>query len=243
MKSSSEWAEYADSFASLNEYTHFLPDLFELLAPVENRDILDLGCSNGVMSRLLARQGGRLTGVDISQHAIGIAEGLCRDSGQEIAYHCADARDLSLFGESSFDLVLAVNTLCSFGSDRGAMRNIVMEIYRLLAPGGALVAVLPHPAFEHQQRCVTRNRCFPEGYSYFRGGTTNTLKLKIGEGEAEFSNVHWTMEDYSRFFKGLFYISDIREPEPDDTFDGVHPEMFTDSMRYPIYMLCKCIKY
>lgn len=243
MQSSSEWAGYADNFASLDEYTHFLPALFELLGPVENRKILDLGCSNGVMSRLLATRGGQLTGVDISEHAIGIAEDLRRESGQDIAYHCADARDLSRFGESSFDLVLAVNTLCSFGADRSAMRDIVGEVYRLLEPAGALVAVIPHPAFEHEQKCITRHRYFPRGYSYFRGGTTNTLKLKIGDGEAEFSNVHWTVEDYSRFFKGLFYISDVREPEPDESFARVHPEMFADSMRYPIYMLFKCVKY
>lgn len=242
MKSDKQWADYADSFGALDEYNHFLADLAELIGPLRDRKILDLGCSNGLMCRLLAGQGGKLTGIDISAHAIELARGLTTETEQPVAYAVADARDLSIFEDETFDTVLAVNTLCSFGSDRISMRKIVEEVYRVVRPEGALVAVLPHPAFEHRQNCATRRRVFPQGYSYFDGGTENTLKLKIGDDRAEFTNTHWTLGDYSRFFQALFCISDIREPEPDERFTGVHPQMFNGGSRYPIYLLLKCIK-
>ena len=69
-----------------------------------------------------------------------------------------------------------------------------------------------------------------------------TLHLRIGDSEAEFTNIHWTIEDYSRFFSGRFYIGQVREPEPDETFDAVHPHMFARSARYPIYMLLQCVR-
>ena len=58
MKLENQWTEYADTFASFDEYNHFLADLFDLLGVVEGKDILDLGCSNGLMCRLLAGKGG-----------------------------------------------------------------------------------------------------------------------------------------------------------------------------------------
>lgn len=243
MKLENQWSEYADTFSSFDEYNHFLADLSDLLGIVEGKDILDLGCSNGLMCRLLADKGGRMTGVDISEHAINTARTLSSGQGQDISYGVVDANDLSSFQDAAFNVVLAVNSLCSFGSDRNSMRNIVEEIYRVLAPGGTLVAVLPHPAFEHHQNCVTRSRIFPDDYSYFNGGTPNTLRLKIGDTEGEFCNVHWTFEDYSLFFKDLFLISDIREPEPDEIFDSLHSEMFGDGARYPIYLLLKCVRF
>ena len=242
MTPDNQWADYADSFDSLEEYAHFLPDLFDVLGEMENKQILDLGCSNGVMCRLLASRGAYLTGVDVSEHAIGVAVALTRESGPDVSYRVADATDLSLFGDDSFDAVLAINTLCSFGTDRTAMRAIVEEIHRVLNTRGSLLAVLPHPAFEHRQNCPTRKRAFPAQYSYFDGGTENTLSLVIGKERAEFTNVHWSLEDYSEFFRDRFVISDIREPEPDDRFDKLHPRMFDNGSRYPIYLLLKCVK-
>jgi len=237
-----QWSGYADSFDSFEDYNHFLEPLFDLLGPVESAKILDLGCSNGLMCRLLSSKRACLTGVDISEHAIAVARELTDESDRDISYDVADASDLSLFQDAAFDRVLAVNTLCSFGDDAENMRRITEEIHRVLAPGGALVAVLPHPAFEHQQKSVTRNRVFPDNYSYFHGGTPVTFDLKIGSKAAQFSNVHWTLEDYSRFFQGLFSISAIREPEPDASFDRLHAQMFGDGPRYPIYLLLKCVK-
>lgn len=243
MKPKNQWSEYADTFASFDEYNHFLADLFDLLGAVEGKEILDLGCSNGLMCRLLASKGGRMSGVDISEHAINTARTLSSDQGAGIYYDVADANDLSLFQDATFNVVLAVNVLCSFGSDRISMRSIMEETHRILVPGGAFIAVLPHPAFEHHQKCVTRSRVFPDDYSYFKGGASNTLRLRIGDTEGEFRNVHWTLEDYSLFFKDLFLISDIREPEPDQLFGTLHPEMFGHGPRYPIYLLLKCVRY
>ena len=242
MKLDNQWSGYADSFDSFEEYQHFLDVLLDLLGPLESLKILDLGCSNGLMCRLLSRKGACLTGIDISEHAISVARNLTRESDRDIIYDVADARDLTVFEDASFDRVLAVNTLCSFGDDADNMRRITEEIHRVLAPGGSLVAVLPHPAFEHQQKCATRNRVFPDDYSYFHGGTAVTLELKIADAAATFSNVHWTLEDYSRFFQDLFLISAIREPEPDLSFDRLHPDMFSNCARYPIYALLKCDK-
>ena len=237
-----QWADYADSFDSLDEYSHFLPALFDLLGDVEARHVLDLGCSNGVMSRLLAMGGANMTGIDISEHAITIAESLTRASGMDASFKVADANNLSIFPDSTFDLVLSINTLCSFGTDRGAMHDIAGEIHRVLRAGGSLVSVVPHPAFEHRQKCRTRQRSFPENYSYFDGGTENTLRLTIGQNRAEFTNVHWSLQDYSEFFRGRFMISDIREPEPDEKFDRLHPAMFESESRYPIYLMLKWVK-
>lgn len=242
MNTKNQWSSYADSFDAFDDYNHFLPDLFDLLGTIDDRKILDLGCSNGLMCRLLSDLGARVSGIDVSEHAIDIARELSAEPGQKITYAVADAIDLSLFSDAAFDRVLAVNTLCSFGDDPQVMRRIVEETHRVLSPEGCLVAVIPHPAFEHRQKGATRYRKFPDCYTYFHGGTEVEFELTVGDRRAKFSNFHWTLEAYSRFFSGLFYIQDIREPEPDDKFDAVHPKLFVDGAKYPIYLVLKCVR-
>jgi SAM-dependent methyltransferase len=236
------WDDYASRFTAYDEYRHLLPDLFDLLGDVGNEAILDVGCSNGLMCRLLAKAGAKMAGVDKSEQAIAMAIDTEREAPQGIAYRCLDATDLSSLPHASFDAAIAVNVLCSMGTDRAAVERTVSEVHGVLKEGGVFVVVLPHPAFEHRQRAPTRSRTFRPGYSHFNSGAENTLSLRIAGQEGVIRNVHWTIEDYFRFLRGRFVVQDVREPEPDAGFLALHPDIFLSEGKYPIYILFKAVK-
>ncbi|HEX8007165.1 MAG TPA: class I SAM-dependent methyltransferase, partial [Trebonia sp.] len=59
---------YVTGFGSVDDSVSVA--LLDLLGPVAGQRVLDVACGHGRMSRELARQGGDVTGVDISERLI-----------------------------------------------------------------------------------------------------------------------------------------------------------------------------
>lgn len=119
------------------------PALFQVLGSVAGQDILDLACGNGYIARRLARQGARLTGVDLSAPIIERARRREAKEPLGITYHVADATHLDMLPDASFDAVVSNMALMDIADAEGA----IDEAARVLRPHGRLVASLEHPCF------------------------------------------------------------------------------------------------
>lgn len=75
-----------------------------------------------------------LTGVDVSQQMLSIANARAQALGQGVELHRASADDLDFPG-ASFDSVVGTLVLCSVPDDRA----VLAEVARLLRPGGRLI--------------------------------------------------------------------------------------------------------
>ena len=77
-----------------------LPCLLELLGDVTGRSVLDAGCGEGYLARVLAGRGARVTGIDLSPRLIEIARE--KDTAGEIDYRVADlSQPLASFSDAS----------------------------------------------------------------------------------------------------------------------------------------------
>jgi ubiquinone/menaquinone biosynthesis C-methylase UbiE len=107
-----------------------------LLGP--ERHVLDLGCGIGRLAAALAEHVGSVTGIDVSAAMIAAARN--RSAGlANVRLMQTEGRDLAVFADESFDLVLAVDVfpyLVHAGS--GVAERHVADAARLLRPGGAL---------------------------------------------------------------------------------------------------------
>lgn len=101
---------------------------------VGDRDALDLGTDNGVISRLFREQGGRWTSADLTDETV---QAISRMTG-EPAVRLRDAR--LPFPDRSFDLVVMADLLEHVEDDR----LLLAEVRRVLRPGGRAVLNLPH---------------------------------------------------------------------------------------------------
>jgi len=94
---------------------------------------LDIGCGDGVTIRMIKPEG-EIIGVDIDEDMLNYA----RQKG--ITTHMANAEDLSIFGEETFDLVTCLDTLEHLEHPTLALS----EAYRVLKRRGFLVVTTPN---------------------------------------------------------------------------------------------------
>lgn len=119
------------------------PVLLRLLGDVRGRRVLDAGCGNGYLSRLLAERGAHVVGVEPAQAMADFAREKEAELRQGVRYVQADLTRLPDLGEP-FDAVVCSMVLMAIPDWRPALRACVQA----LRPGGVLVFAIVHPAFE-----------------------------------------------------------------------------------------------
>lgn len=117
----------------------------ELLGEIAGKRVLNLQCNSGQDSLSLAQLGAAVTGVDISDEAIGFAQRLSADSGLAAKFVRADVYDWleeAAHRAERWDVVF-----CSYGAVcwLSDVSSWARGIAALLAPGGRFVMVEFHP--------------------------------------------------------------------------------------------------
>src|SRR5215470_16350152 len=111
------WDEAADWYAGmLTDSSRGYNDLaatvaLELLGEVHGRDVLDLGCGEGHISRRLARAGANVIAVDPTARLLQLAEEAERRQPLGIRYQQGNAEHLAGLQDQSVDAVCAVLVL------------------------------------------------------------------------------------------------------------------------------------
>ena len=98
--------------------------------------ILEVGAATGRYSHTLARRGFRVDAVELVQHNIDIFNSLTQP-GEEITIRQGDARDLSCFGDETYDVVLLLGPMYHlFGAED--QHKALSEALRVTKRGGVL---------------------------------------------------------------------------------------------------------
>lgn len=120
-------------------------DLAAPLVGVAGLDVLHLQSHIGVDGVVMARAGARVTCADYSATALGRAQDLAAQAGVTIETVETDARDLPSSLHGRFDVVYAtIGAICWIDDLDLWMRQVSVA----LRPGGVLVMVELHPAYQ-----------------------------------------------------------------------------------------------
>ncbi len=120
-------------------FRHFIEryTLVELLGDLRDRTVLDLACGEGVYARQFKRSGAAgVTGVDVSEQMIALAEADERRDPLGCRYVCADAAAFT--PAAPVDVVTAIYLL-NYARTRAELDRFLQACYRALRPGGILV--------------------------------------------------------------------------------------------------------
>jgi ubiquinone/menaquinone biosynthesis C-methylase UbiE/NAD-dependent dihydropyrimidine dehydrogenase PreA subunit len=102
--------------------------------------MLDIGCGTGELAIEAARAGATVTGIDISEKMLAVAQRRVEENNLKarITLHQAAAVEMdSLFRENTFDLVTATLVLSELSSVERTW--VLNEIYRVLKPSGTFI--------------------------------------------------------------------------------------------------------
>lgn len=117
-------------------------DHYRSLAGPVPLDVLDVGCGSGRLGVLLAQDGHRVVGIDLS--AAMLAEACRRDRTGSASWNVGDARTLHL--ERTFDLVVMTGHAFQVLFDDREMAAFLTGAYAHLRPGGTLAFETRNPA-------------------------------------------------------------------------------------------------
>ena len=110
---------------------------------VRGRDVLCLASGGGQQSPVLAAAGARVTSYDLSDEQLGKDRLVAEREGLQITCLRGDMARLTAFGDASFDLIFhPVSNV--FAED---VRPVWAECFRVLRPGGVLLAGFMNPLF------------------------------------------------------------------------------------------------
>ncbi|OGK30106.1 hypothetical protein A3I56_00390 [Candidatus Roizmanbacteria bacterium RIFCSPLOWO2_02_FULL_43_10] len=134
-----------DAFGDSGDFfrQHLLnPTLLDLLGDVNGKTILDAGCGTGYLSRMLARKGAKVTGVEPGESMFKFADSKEKEAPLGITYL---QEDLSEFhSEEKFDSVVSNMVFMDIPRYENAMHNCIDS----LKPHGSFIFSISHPCFE-----------------------------------------------------------------------------------------------
>ncbi len=242
-----QWDSRYDEYGDRNRKYQSDPVLFSLLGSVEGLKVLDAGCGNGYLCRLLAKRGARVVGVELSKSFYELA--LRREEGEPlgIRYHNGTVSDMPCIEDESIDVVVSNYVLMDCRDYEGAIR----EFSRVLKPGGVVVVVISHPCFGtppvHGWVRVppdTRRREERVGWMVDRYFARGHYKEIWGGFDTPFISFHRTLSDYYQAFqKHGFIVTDLVEPSISELGrNELPPGMVEHALRIPWSVVFKLRK-
>lgn len=213
------------------------PALFSLLADLEGKVILDLGCGYGDHCAEFIRQGAaKVVGVDISSKMLAVAEE--ENSHPGITYLNMPMERIDELDEA-FDIVVSSLALHYVEDFQGLVKNI----FALLKQDGIFV-------FSQENPLTT---CFSSGNRWTRDEQGNKIYANVSNysTDGERQSV-WFVDDvkkYHRTFSSIvntlvdagFIIEKMIEPIPTAEMLEKHPE-YKDLLHKPDFLLVKVKK-
>jgi ubiquinone/menaquinone biosynthesis C-methylase UbiE len=116
------------------------PNAIKLLGDIRGKKVLDAGCGTGYMSRMLAKSGAQVYGIDESREMLAKAENKRKNVSDWLEFRQASIHSTG-FDLKFFDNAIMVGVLMY---DNNPLRAIG-EMYRVLKPEGKLVVSVTHP--------------------------------------------------------------------------------------------------
>lgn len=126
------WWDPNSEFKPLHDINPLRLGWIDRHCPLRDRAVIDVGCGGGLLSEGMAALGARVTGIDLSDKALGVARLHLLESGQHVDYRQIAAEDMAAAHSGAFDAVTCLEMLEHVPDPA----SIVAACAQLVKPGG-----------------------------------------------------------------------------------------------------------
>jgi len=126
------WWDPNSEFKPLHEINPLRLSLIDQKAALAGKRVLDVGCGGGILSESMALKGAQVTGIDLGEKALKVAQLHQLESGVAVDYRLISAEALATEMPQSFDVVTCMEML-EHVPDPAA---VVKACATLVKPGG-----------------------------------------------------------------------------------------------------------
>ena len=126
------WWDPAGEFKPLHDINPLRLEWIERHAGLAGRRVLDVGCGGGILAESMARGGAHVTGIDLSEKALRVAQMHLGISKLEVSYQRAEVEAFAAAHAGEFDAVTCMELLEHVPQPAG----MVAACARLVRPGG-----------------------------------------------------------------------------------------------------------
>ncbi len=210
------------------------PAMLSLCGNVSGLRVLDCGCGEGRLCRIMVERGaGFALGVDSCPPMIEAARELQTNRDE---YRVADAQDLSFLRPSTFDLALSCLNHCDLPEYEANIR----EVFRVLRPGGRFLVANLHPMrsasgmWQRDESGVKQHVIVDD---YFDETERQWRMMGV-----DFTNFHRSLESQVNAFLGVgFRLERLMEPTITTDLAEAYPEL-ADERRVPNFIVYAWLK-
>ncbi|HWU35149.1 MAG TPA: bifunctional 2-polyprenyl-6-hydroxyphenol methylase/3-demethylubiquinol 3-O-methyltransferase UbiG [Methylovorus sp.] len=126
------WWDPNSEFKPLHDINPLRLQLIDELAGLQGKRVLDVGCGGGILSESMSARGADVTGIDLGEKALKVAELHRLESGANVHYRLIEVEALAHEQPASFDVVTCMEML-EHVPDPAA---VVRACATLVKPGG-----------------------------------------------------------------------------------------------------------
>ena len=105
------WWDPQSEFKPLHDINPLRLDYIDSIEKLQQKQILDVGCGGGILAESMAARGAIVTGIDLAEKPLKVAELHLIESGRQVDYRKISAEALAAERPASFDAVTCMELL------------------------------------------------------------------------------------------------------------------------------------
>lgn len=105
------WWDPNSEFKPLHDINPLRLDHIDRVAGLAGKAVLDVGCGGGILSEAMASRGARVTGIDLAEKPLAVAQLHLMETGRQVEYMKVSAEALAQERAASYDVVTCMEML------------------------------------------------------------------------------------------------------------------------------------
>lgn len=127
-----QWWDPQGVFKPLHQLNPLRLDYIDSRASLHGKQVLDVGCGGGILSESMARRGAQVTGIDMAEKSLQVAQLHALEANLQVEYRCIAIEALAEEKPQAFDVVTCMEMLEHVPDSA----SIVSACAALVKPGG-----------------------------------------------------------------------------------------------------------